>query len=430
MSQGGGAVSRGLYERGLRVIPGGVNSPVRAFGAVGGVPVVFERGEGAYLEDVDGRRFLDFVMSWGAIILGHAHSLIAREVERAARGGTSFGAPCADEVKLAEHICRVVPSVERVRMVNSGTEAVMSAIRLSRAYTERSKILKFKGCYHGHADSMLVRAGSGVATLGLPDSPGVPSGAAEDTLVAQFNDLDSVAELFDKNMNAIAAVIVEPVAGNMGLIPPNKNFLPDLHLLTAQHGALLIFDEVMTGFRVGPSGAQGLYDVTPDLTTFGKVIGGGFPVGAFGGRGEIMDQMAPAGPVYQAGTLSGNPIAMRAGLTALECLTDTSVYEALESTSNAFADALTSEAKSAGIPIHTSVLGGMFGFYFSESPVDSWEGAEACDHERFAAFFHGMLEAGVYLPPSPFEACFNSTVHGDPEVEHFRAAASAVMKSL
>ena len=242
MSQGGGAVSRELYERGLRVIPGGVNSPVRAFGAVGGVPVVFERGEGAYLEDVDGRRFLDFVMSWGAIILGHAHSLIAREVERAARRGTSFGAPCADEVKLAEHICRVVPSVDRLRMVNSGTEAVMSAIRLSRAYTQRSKILKFKGCYHGHADSMLVRAGSGVATLGLPDSPGVPSGAAGDTLVAQFNDLDSVTELFDKNMNVIAAVIVEPVAGNMGLIPPNKNFLQDLHLLTAQHGALLIFD--------------------------------------------------------------------------------------------------------------------------------------------------------------------------------------------
>ena len=428
MSRGGASSSRALYERGLRVIPGGVNSPVRAFGAVGGVPLAFERGEGAYLIDVDGRQFLDLVMSWGAIILGHAHPVIVSEVERAVSRGTSFGAPCPDEVKLAEHICKTVPSVER--MVSSGTEAVMSAIRLARAYTHRSKILKFKGCYHGHADSMLVRAGSGVATLSLPDSPGVPAGAAEDTLVAQFNNLDSVAEVFDENQDNIAAVIVEPVAGNMGLIPPTQGFLEGLQSLTSERGALLIFDEVMTGFRVGPSGAQGLYGITPDLTTFGKVIGGGFPVGAFGGRAGIMDQMAPAGPVYQAGTLSGNPIAMRAGLTTLEHLTDPAVYEALGSRSHALVDALANEARSAGVALQTSVVGGMFGFYFAEHTVNSWEEAEMCDRERFAAFFHGMLEAGVYLPPSPFEACFISTAHGDSEVEYFRTAAGSVMKTL
>ena len=430
MSRGGASSSRALYERGLRVIPGGVNSPVRAFGAVGGVPLAFERGEGAYLIDVDGRQFLDLVMSWGAIILGHAHPVIVSEVERAVSRGTSFGAPCPDEVKLAEHICKAVPSVERVRMVSSGTEAVMSAIRLARAYTHRSKILKFKGCYHGHADSMLVRAGSGVATLSLPDSPGVPAGAAEDTLVAQFNNLDSVAEVFDENQDNIAAVIVEPVAGNMGLIPPTQGFLEGLQSLTSERGALLVFDEVMTGFRVGPSGAQGLYGITPDLTTFGKVIGGGFPVGAFGGRAGIMDQMAPAGPVYQAGTLSGNPIAMSAGLTTLEHLADPAVYEALGSMSYALADALSNEAKNAGVAIQTSVVGGMFGFYFAEHTVNSWEEAEMCDRERFAAFFHGMLEAGVYLPPSPFEACFISTAHGDSEVEYFRTAAGSVMKTL
>tara|TARA_B100000929_G_scaffold286265_2_gene271064 strand:+ start:555 stop:1847 length:1293 start_codon:yes stop_codon:yes gene_type:complete len=430
MSRGGGTSSGAFYERALRVIPGGVNSPVRAFRAVGGVPVMFERGEGAYLTDVDGRRFVDLVMSWGAMILGHAHPAVVSEVEEAVSGGTSFGAPCPDEVKLAEHICKMVPSVERVRMVSSGTEAVMSAIRLARAYTHRSKILKFKGCYHGHADSMLVRAGSGVATLSLPDSPGVPSGAAEDTLVAQFNDLDSVAALFDEHQGNIAAVIVEPVAGNMGLIPPTQGFLEGLQSLTSEWRALLIFDEVMTGFRVGPSGAQGLFGITPDLTTFGKVIGGGFPVGAFGGRAEIMDQMAPAGPVYQAGTLSGNPIAMRAGLTTLRHLTNPAVYEALESKSCAFADALTNEAESLGIALQTSVVGGMFGFYFAEHTVNSWEEADTCDRERFAAFFHGMLEAGVYLPPSPFEACFISTVHGDSEVECFRAAANSAMKTL
>ena len=430
MSRGGGTSSGAFYERALRVIPGGVNSPVRAFRAVGGVPVMFERGEGAYLTDVDGRRFVDLVMSWGAMILGHAHPAVVSEVEEAVSGGTSFGAPCPDEVKLAEHICKMVPSVERVRMVSSGTEAVMSAIRLARAYTHRSKILKFKGCYHGHADSMLVRAGSGVATLSLPDSPGVPSGAAEDTLVAQFNDLDSVAALFDEHQGNIAAVIVEPVAGNMGLIPPTQGFLEDLQSLTSEWRALLIFDEVMTGFRVGPSGAQGLFGITPDLTTFGKVIGGGFPVGAFGGRAEIMDQMAPAGPVYQAGTLSGNPIAMRAGLTTLRHLTNPAVYEALESKSCAFADALTNEAESLGIALQPSVVGGMFGLDFAEHTVNSWEEADTCDRERFAAFFHGMLEAGVYLPPSPFEACFISTVHGDSEVECFRAAANSAMKTL
>ena len=430
MTEGGGKTSREIFGRALAVMPGGVNSPVRAFGAVGGTPVVFERGEGAFLFDVDGERYLDLVMSWGALILGHAHPEIVSRLGDALHAGTSFGAPCLDEVRLAEHICGVVPSVERVRMVSSGTEAVMSAIRLARAHTARSKIVKFRGCYHGHADSMLVRAGSGVATLGLPDSPGVPSGAAGDTLVARFNDAGSVADLFDRNANEIAAVIVEPVAGNMGLIPPVEGFLEGLRSLTTDHGALLVFDEVMTGFRVGPSGAQVLYDVTPDLTTFGKVIGGGLPVGAFGGRSDIMEAMAPAGPVYQAGTLSGNPIAMRAGLATLERLTDRSVYEDLGSTSHAFAQAIADEAERAGIPVQTAVAGGMFGFSFAEDPVRDWDTAAACDRERFGSFFHGMLKAGVYLPPSPFEACFVSTAHGEAEVEGFAVAARSAMSAL
>jgi len=423
----GRAKSEELFTRGLGVMPGGVNSPVRAFGSVGGTPVVFERGEGSSLFDVDGNEYLDLVMSWGALILGHAHPEVVSELTDAIGKGTSFGAPCPDEVRLAEHICDLIPSVERIRMVSSGTEAVMSAIRLARAHAGRSKIVKFRGCYHGHADSMLVKAGSGVATLGLPDSPGVPEGAAGDTLLADFNDAASVADLFEHNAGEIAAVIVEPVAGNMGLIPPLGGFLRALRDLTIENEAILIFDEVMTGFRVGPTGAQGVYGITPDLSTFGKVIGGGLPVGAFGGRADIMDSMAPAGPVYQAGTLSGNPIAMRAGLTTLEQLTDKAVYTRLEETSRAFVAAIESAAAAADVPVQTSVAGGMFGFCFTDGPVTDWDSAAACDRDRFRSFFHAMLDAGVYLPPSPFEACFVSTAHTASDVDRFAAAATEAL---
>jgi glutamate-1-semialdehyde 2,1-aminomutase len=408
-------------------MPGGVNSPVRAFRGVGGAPVVFESGEGAWLIDVDGHRYVDLVMSWGALILGHAHERIVAELESALRRGTSFGAPCPDEVALAEAIQAALPSMERLRMVSSGTEAVMGAIRIARACTERSRIVKFQGCYHGHADAMLVRAGSGVATLGLPDSPGVPAGATADTLVARYNDLTSVAELFENHGTEIAAVIVEPVAGNMGLILPADGFLPGLRSLTREHGALLIFDEVMTGFRVGPAGAQGRYGVTPDLTTLGKVIGGGLPVGAFGGRADLMSVLAPAGAVYQAGTLSGNPLAMRAGLTTLRLLAESPPWSRLEQTSTRIVRTLSDEAGRRGIPIQAAAVGGMFGFFFADAPVTDWESAAACDRDRFKRFFHAMLDEGVYLAPSAFEAGFVSTAHGSAELEAFAAAVENAM---
>ena len=424
---GGGDASRELFARALDVIPGGVNSPVRAFGAVGGTPVVFERGEGAYLVDVDGNRYVDHVLSWGALIVGHAHPIVVAEITEALGRGTSFGAPCPDEVNLAEKIRTALPSIERVRMVNSGTEAVMSAIRLARAHTGRSRIVKFQGCYHGHADSMLVRAGSGVATLGLPDSPGVTSGAVSDTLIAEFNDLESVRRLFEANDGQVAAVIVEPVAGNMGLVLPQDGFLPGLRSLTQEMGALLIFDEVMTGFRVGPQGAQGRFGVAPDLTTLGKVIGGGLPVGAFGGRADVMEALAPAGPVYQAGTLSGNPLAMRAGLATLECLEDGAVWERLERTARRLTEILSEESDRVGVSIQTAAVGGMFGFFFAEGSVADWSGAAASDRGRFRRFFHAMLREGVYLAPSPFEAGFVSTVHGDAELEMFATAVGVAM---
>jgi glutamate-1-semialdehyde 2,1-aminomutase len=410
-------------------MPGGVNSPVRAFGAVGGTPVVFDRGEGAWLTDVDGNRYVDHVMSWGALILGHAHPSVVASVAEALERGTSFGAPCVAEVELAEAVRAAFPSMERVRMVSSGTEAVMSVLRVARAHTGRERIVKFRGCYHGHADSMLVRAGSGVATLGLPDSPGVTRGAVADTLVAEYNDLESVASLLEAHPGEIAAIIVEPVAGNMGLVLPRDGFLEGLRSLTRDVGALLVFDEVMTGFRVGPGGAQGRFGVVPDLTTLGKVVGGGLPVGAFGGRADIMNALAPSGPVYQAGTLSGNPLAMAAGLATLRLL-DAEAWSELGSTCHRVVEILLRESDRAGVPLQVSALGGMFGFFFSAQPVQDWTGAEKCDKERFAAFFHAMLREGVYLAPSPFEAGFVSTAHGPVEIEHFEAATRVAMSQL
>jgi glutamate-1-semialdehyde 2,1-aminomutase len=426
-AEGGGTASQEYFQRALSVIPGGVNSPVRAFGAVGGTPVVFDRGEGAYLTDLDGARYVDHVLSWGALILGHAHPEVIAAVSEALAKGTSFGAPCRDEVSLAEAIRAAMPSIEQVRMVNSGTEAVMSAVRLARAHTRRDCVVKFQGCYHGHADSMLVRAGSGVATLGLPDSPGVTKGAVSDTLVADFNDIESVQRLFGERRGEIAAVIVEPVAGNMGLVLPATDFLSELRSLTEEEGALLIFDEVMTGFRVGPGGAQRRLGVTPDLTTLGKVIGGGLPIGAFGGREDIMAGLAPLGTVYQAGTLSGNPLAMRAGLTTLESLDEPGMWDRLETSSRRVVDVLAGAAAAAGVPFQTNSVGGMFGFFFAEEPVVDWASAACSDRERFRRFYHAMLREGVYLAPSPFEAGFVSTVHGEEEAEAMGRAARVAM---
>jgi glutamate-1-semialdehyde 2,1-aminomutase len=413
-----GEQSARLFQRAKELIPGGVNSPVRAFRAVGGEPFFVDRAAGCRVWDVDGRSYVDYVMSWGALMLGHAHPSVLRAVEEALGRGTSYGIPTPAEVELAELVVDLVPSVEMVRFVNSGTEATMAAVRLARGVTGRELILKFTGCYHGHGDSFLVSAGSGVATLGLPDSPGVPASLAQLTLTAPFNDVAAVEEVFRLYGDRLACVIVEPVVGNAGIIPPVEGFLLALRRLTREHGALLIFDEVMTGFRVALGGAQERYGIDPDLTTLGKVVGGGLPVGAYGGRRDLLEQVAPSGPVYQAGTLSGNPLAMAAGIAQLRFLREARPYEALERKARALVDAVVEGARELGVPAWGAAVGGMWGIHFAEGPVRSYEDAKRrVDTALFTRFFAACLRRGVYLPPSPFEAAFVSTAHEDADID-------------
>jgi glutamate-1-semialdehyde 2,1-aminomutase len=420
-----------LFEQAKHYIPGGVNSPVRAFKGVGGTPLFFKQAKGAYLVDVDDRRYIDYVGSWGTAIVGHAHLAVVSAVQQAARQGMSFGAPTAAEVVLAEKICRLLPSIEQVRMVNSGTEATMSALRLARAFTGRDKIVKFSGCYHGHTDALLIEAGSGGLTFGMPSSPGVPKSLAADTFNAAYNDLDSVAALFEQQGENIAAIIVEPVAGNMNCILPVPGFLQGLRDICDQYGAVLIFDEVISGFRVGLQGAQGHYGVTPDLTTLGKVIGGGMPVGAFGGKKEIMQLLAPQGPVYQAGTLSGNPLAMAAGLATLQQVEKPTFFSLLHANTQRLAEGLKVRAQQADIPLQVQYVGGLFGIFFTDEPVIiSLSQVMACNIERFKQFFHGMLAEGVYLAPSAYEAGFMSAAHGVVEINHALDAAEKVFKKI
>ncbi len=427
-------ISEELFERARQLIPGGVNSPVRAFRGVGGTPRFIERGAGACMWDADGNRYIDYVLSWGPLTLGHAHPQVVDALQEAATRGTSYGAPTRLESELAEAVIRLVPSIDMIRFVNSGTEATMSALRLARAYTGRNKIVKFTGCYHGHADLLLVQAGSGVATLGLPDSPGVPADTVADTLVAPYNDLDAVEALFTAHGSEIAAVIVEPIAANMGFVMPRRGFLDGLQSLCRRHGALFILDEVMTGFRVALGGAQSAWNLDPDLTCLGKVIGGGLPVGAYAGKREIMERVAPAGPMYQAGTLSGNPLAMTAGLATLKVLSEPGVFEAIALATQDVVSGIRSAAAAAGVPLQINSAGSMFGFYFLKEPgaaITDWASAKQCaDTERYGRFFHQMLARGVYFAPSQFEAAFMSTAHGPEEIDETLAAVRDVMAML
>lgn len=423
--------SESLFQRAKAVIPGGVNSPVRAFNGVGGSPVFIRSAKGAYLYDYDDKQYIDYVGSWGPMILGHNHPKVIAAVQSAIESGLSFGAPTEREILLAEKVCAMMPSIESVRMVSSGTEATMSAIRLARGFTRRDKIIKFEGCYHGHADSLLVQAGSGALTLGEPNSPGVPADFAKHTLVAQFNDLDSVKKLIGEHSGEVAAIIVEPIAGNMNCVPPLPDFLAGLQSLCQENGALLICDEVMTGFRVHPGGAQGIYGIKPDLTTLGKVLGAGMPVGAFGGRKDVMETIAPTGPVYQAGTLSGNPVAMAAGLAALTELEQPGIFDKAVKSTEALCEELPKVAKAAGVNLSINQVGAMFGFFFTDvSSVRHLSEVKACDQERFKKFFHAMLDAGVYLAPSSFEAGFVSCAHSEEDIDNTIKAAAQAFKAI
>ncbi|MDX2096709.1 MAG: glutamate-1-semialdehyde 2,1-aminomutase [Leptolyngbyaceae cyanobacterium bins.59] len=422
--------SEEIFAAAQKLMPGGVSSPVRAFRSVGGNPIVFDRVKGAYVWDVDGNQYIDYVGSWGPAICGHAHPEVLQALHEAIEKGTSFGAPCVLENVLAEMVIDAVPSVEMVRFVNSGTEACMSVLRLMRAFTGREKVIKFEGCYHGHADMFLVKAGSGVATLGLPDSPGVPKTTASSTLTAPFNSLEAVKALFEENPGEIAGVILEPVVGNAGFIPPDAGFLAGLRELTQEHGALLVFDEVMTGFRIAYGGAQEKFGITPDLTTMGKVIGGGLPVGAYGGRRDIMSMVAPAGPMYQAGTLSGNPLAMTAGIKTLELLRKPGTYEYLETITKRLIKELLQIAQETGHAACGGSISGMFGFFFTAGPVHNFEDAKKSDTAKFGRFHRSMLEQGIYLAPSQFEAGFTSLAHTDADIDRTLEAARAVMSRL
>ena len=424
------AKSQSLYERALKIIPGGVNSPVRACKSVGADPLFIERGEGCMIYDADGNRFIDYIGSWGPLILGHRHPAVIEAIISVLERGTSFGAPTDLEIELAQMVIDAVDSVDVVRMVNSGTEATMSAIRLARGATGRDIVIKFDGCYHGHADTLLVAAGSGVATLGIPGSPGVPEAVAQHTVSLPFNDKDTFEKVMDEKGDKIACVIVEPVAGNMGMVQPADGFLEALRELTAKHGAILIFDEVMTGFRVAYGGAQSLYGIVPDLTCFGKVIGGGLPVGAYGGKKEIMSQIAPQGTVYQAGTLSGNPIAMTAGIATLKQLKKDGVYESLEERSSRLVAGLASAAQKAGVPAKVEHVGSMLGMFFTDRDVTCFDDAKTCDLELFSTFYQGMREQGVYIAPSQFEALFLSSAHTDEHIDATVNAAEKVLKNI
>ena len=422
--------SSSLFARAQLRIPGGVNSPVRAFKSVRSTPLFIREGKGSHITDVDGNDYIDYIGSWGPLILGHCHPEVMAAVEEALHQGASFGTPTEGEVHLAELICTAVNSVEMVRLTNSGTEASMAAIRVARGYTGRDKIIKFEGCYHGSVDSLLVKAGSGVMTLGLPDSPGVPASFVEHTLLADFNNLESVTDLFDEYGPEIAAVVLEPVTGNMGMVVPDLDFLKGLRNLCDVHGSLLVFDEVMTGFRVDYGGAQEIFGIIPDMTIFGKVIGGGLPVGAYGGRQDVMLMVAPAGPVYQAGTLSGNPLAVAAGRKTLEILQAPDTYAELSRKSNWLIDEMRQSAGQHGIPLQTNVMGGMFGFFFAEKPVRNYQDAAESDQDRFRKFFMGMLKEGIYLAPSAFESGFISMAHTEEDLEKTAAACRKVMATL